>query len=385
MTRRQTQKQIPSRTRISGQGYRDLGRPFDKHIDENELNALVPSRLESREDSPRFSPDAVREAERHVRACADCSTKVSKYCQLVNRVSNTAVSQAALPGAGCPNDEDVDWDEVASGLWPELKARQLIMHAAICDHCGPRLRAAGSLHAEATPQEEKLLAQLKDPSRPGPIPRRVWSAPWQFMRWLVPAAALMLIVGVLATRPPSSPAPLSGPKLAEFAVTAYKQHAQGSLALDIRSDSQQTLNDWFKMKSPFSLALPASPAAPGEERRYRLEGARFVQIGKKTAAYIAYRMQSGPVGLMVTPDSVAIASGGIEVDFKKLSFHYGMVQGFKVVTWSVHGLTYALVSQEGNNTQQSCMVCHSAMRDRDLSHTPTPLNAERTIARLFSN
>lgn len=350
----------------------------------------MPSSLESVRGPQGLSPDAICEAERHARSCPDCSSKVSKYRQLVNLAPSVAFLNGAPQQANCPKDEDVDWYEVAAGLWPELKARQLILHAALCDHCGPLLRAAASLHAEATPQEEKLLAQLKAPSRPSPMPRRVWSlsAPWQLMqlmRWLVPAAALMLIVGVLATRPPSSPAPLSGPKLAEFAVTAYKQQAQGSLALDIRSDSQQTLNDWFKTKSPFSLALPASPAAPGEERPYHVEGARFVQIGRKTAAYIAYRMQNGPVGLMVTPDSVAVASGGIEVDFKKVSFHYGMVQGYKVVTWSIHGLTYALVSQEGNGTQQSCMVCHSAMRDRDLSHTPTPLNAETTIARLFSN
>ncbi len=195
----------------------------------------------------------------------------------------------------------------------------------------------------------------------------------------------MVIVGVLATRPRSSPTPLSGPKLAEFAVSTYKQHARGSLALDVRSESQQALNEWFKIKSPFSLALPASPAAPGEERPYRLEGARLVELGGKTAAYIAYRMQTGPVGLMVTPDSVAVASGGVEVDFKKVSFHYGMVEGYKVVSWSIHGLTYALVSQEGNSTQQSCMVCHSAMRDRELSHTPTPLGARKNIVELFSN
>jgi hypothetical protein len=102
-------------------------------------------------------------------------------------------------------------------------------------------------------------------------------------------------------------------------------------------------------------------------------------------AYIAYRMQTGPVGLMVTPDSVAVASGGVEVDFKKVSFHYGMVEGYKVVSWSIHGLTYALVSHEGNSTQQSCMVCHSAMRDRELSHTPTPLGARKNIVELFSN
>ena len=165
--------------------------------------------------------------------------------------------------------------------------------------------------------------------------------------------------------------------MAEFAVATYKQHAQGSLALDVRSESQQTLNEWFKTKSSFSLALPESPAPPGEERPFRLEGARLVQLGEKSAAYIAYRMQAGPVGLMVTPDSVAVASGGVEVDFKKVSFHYRMVNGYKVVTWTIHGLTYALVYQEGNTTQQSCMVCHSAMRDRDLIHTPAPLSSER--------
>jgi hypothetical protein len=86
-------------------------------------------------------------------------------------------------------------------------------------------------------------------------------------------------------------------------------------------------------------------------------------------------MQTGPVSLMVTPDSVAVASGGVEVDFKKVSFHYRMVEDYKVVTWSLHGRTYALVSQEGNNTQRSCMICPSAMRDRDLSQTTTPLRA----------
>jgi anti-sigma factor RsiW len=201
------------------------------------------------------------------------------------------------------------------------------------------------------------------------------------MRWLVPAAALLVVFGVLASIPWSSPASLSGPKYAEFAVKTHTQHAQGSLALDVRSDSQQALNDWFKKKLQFSLTLPASPAAPDDERPYRLEGARLVQVGGKTAAFVAYQIPTAQLptaeaSLMVAPDSVAVASGGIEVDFKKVSFHYAMVDGYKVVTWSLHGLTYALVSEEGNDTQKSCMVCHSAMRDRDLSHTPTPLRQQ---------
>ena len=371
-----------------------MRRPFDQHIDTQELNALVPWSSETEQVPHGLSPEAVREAERHVESCGVCSAKVLEYRQLVGRISYGAASQAQPPGADCPKDEDVEWHEVAAGLWPELQARQLIMHAALCDHCGPLLRAATSVNDDPTPQEEKLLAQLKAPSRPvvearpEPIPPSLWSPPiWrQFLQWriFVPAVALMVIVGVVSTRQPSSPTPLSGPTFAEFAVRTHRQHAQGSLALDVRSNSQQTLNEWFKAKLPFSLTLPASPAAPGEDRPYRLEGARLVRVGGKSAAFIAYQLQTAPpqtaaASLMVTPDSVAVASGGVKVDYRKVSFHYATVEGYKVVTWSLHGLTYALVSQEGNGTQRSCMVCHSAMRDRDLSQTPTPLRTEPVL------
>jgi len=346
-----------------------LGRPIDRHIDNEELSALVPSLSETGQEPRGLSPDAVREAERHVESCRGCNRKVSKYRQVVN----LAVSEASPRGTGCPNGQDVNWHEVAAGLWPELKARQLIMHAALCDHCGPLLRAATSVDDDPTPQEQKLLAELKAPSRPYHIPMASPPPHRKIIRWLVPALALMLIVGVLSTRPPSSPMRLSGSQFAEFAVSTHRRHSQGILALDCRSDSQQTVNEWFKTKLPFTLALPASPAAPGEERPYRLEGARLLQVAGSNAAYIAYQMQTVPVSLVVTPDSVAVASGGVKVDYTKVSFHYRTVEGYKVVTWSLHGQTYALVSQEGNSTQRSCMVCHSAMGDRDLSNTPTPL------------
>jgi hypothetical protein len=358
-----------------------MGRPFDKHIDNEELDALVPSSPESEQQVHGLSADAVREAERHVKSCRDCSRKVSKYRQLVNRSSHVVVAEAALPGADCPNDRDVDWHEVAAGLWPELKAKQLIMHAALCDHCGPLLRAATQVDDDPTPEEKKPLAEMKAPARLDFTRQSVLAlpSPRRFMRWLVPSLGLTLIAIFVSTRPPSSPTPLSGLNFADFAVDVHRQHARGNLALDVHSDSQQTLNEWLKAKSPFDLALPTSPASPDEERPYRLQGARLVPAGGKTAVYIAYQMQSGPVSIMVAPDSVAMASGGIEVNFKKVTFHYLTVEGYKVATWSVHGNTYALVSQEGNSTQKSCMVCHFAMRDRDLSQTPTPLRTKPVL------
>ena len=347
-----------------------MERPFDKHIDNDELNALLPWSRETDPEVPGVSPEAVREAERHAQTCVDCGKKVAKYRQFLGRFSNAPVLGTAGAGADCP--EDMDWYEVALGLWPEMKARQLMIHAALCDFCGPLLRAAASLDQSATPQEEKLLAELRPPSRPDPVPQ---PRSWWYRRWLAPALAPILIVLAVVTW---WPPPLSGAKFAEFAVNTYKRHAQGNLALDVHADSQQVLNEWFRAKSPFSLALPASPPVPGEDRPYRLEGARLVQVsGKgKPAVYIASQMQTGPVGLMVSPDSVAGATGGVRVDYKKVTFYYRLVEGYKVVTWSLHGRTYALVSKEGNNTQRSCMICHSAMRDRDLSQTAAPLGAQ---------
>ena len=350
-----------------------MERPFDKHIDNDELNALVPWATETGQVLHEVSPKAIREAERHAESCVDCSKKVAKYRKLLGRLANVAVSGVGPPGAACP--KDIDWFDVAAGLRPKFKARQLIMHAALCDHCGPLLRTATFLDHPPTPEEELLLAELKPPSRPDLTSQRLPPPPPRpgFMRWLVPAVAMILIVVAIVTLWPT---PLSGAKYADFAVKTHRQYAQGNLALDIRSDSQETLNEWFKAKSPFSLALPTSPAAPGEERPYRLEGARLVQVGSKSAVYIAYRMQTGPASLVVTPDSVAAASGGVQVDYKKVTFHYRMVEDYKVVTWSLHGRTYALVSEEGNSTQGSCMTCHSPMRDRDLSQTPTPLRTK---------
>jgi anti-sigma factor RsiW len=359
-----------------------MGRPLDKHIDEQELDALLPSSVDEGQGGDVRGPAGMREVDGHLASCPECRTKVAQYLQVVGRM-NVGASVTRAPQPDCP--PDIDWHEVAAGLWPELRMQQLITHAARCAYCGPLLRAASA--EDATPQEEEFLAQLKAPSRPVAFATREpasahqpWSSWRKLLDWkvLVPAGALLVLVAVLSVANPSS-SPLSGTELAQFAASAHKQRVQGSVALEAQIDSQPKLNEWLHEKSQFSLALPASSEAPGEALPFRIEGARLLQIRNKTAAYIGYQMEADPVSLIVTPVSVAVASGGVEVDFKKVSFHYQTIEGYKVVTWSVHGLTYALVSGEGNATQRSCMVCHSAMRDRDLSQTPSPLADQKKI------
>jgi anti-sigma factor RsiW len=349
-----------------------LGRPLNKHLDSHELDALAPSPCATGRETQEIPATALREAWWHAEACPECSGKVSKYGQLLKRPLDVRVPDAAPLGNACSTLQDDDWRDIAAGVWPESKATQLIAHAAFCDHCGPMLRRAVSVDVG-----RHAGSKRRAPGLPGR---------WAFTRWLAPVAALLVIVGFLSTKPWSARPELSGSKFAQFAVDTHRQHSQGRLALAVRAGSQQELNEWLRAKSPFPVALPASPIEAGEQRPYDLEGAQLIRVAGKPAAFIAYQVempkaQTTPASLLVTPDSVAIASGGIEVAFKKVSFHYASVDGYKVVTWSVHGLTYALVSEEGNGTQRSCMVCHSAMKDRDLSHTPSPLHLEGNTSR----
>jgi len=362
-----------------------LRRPLDKHLDNEELDALVPSSCETGPTMAELSPVAVRAARKHAESCVECAGKVSKYWQLVNGHTKIAVPESARRGTDCPTLNEEDWGEVAAGLWPESKAALLIAHAALCDHCGPLLRRSLPVDCRRENELQKTIPASQ-----------VWFAPfrvpgsqrrWTLAKWLAPVAALALIVGGLTARPGSS-RPYSGTRFAEFAVNTHKQHAQGKLALDMRSSSQQELSQWLIAKSPFSVALPASPLEPGEERPYDLEGAQIVRLGDKPAAFIAYQVKmpnlhTAAASLIVTPDTVALASGGIEVAFKKVSFHYLTVEGYKVVTWSAKGRTYALVSEEGNGTQRSCMICHSAMKDRDLSQTPAPFQRGGNISHIW--
>ncbi len=357
-----------------------MGRPWDKHLDNRELDALVPWSGETGTGTGELSPAAVREAQQHVDSCAECGWKVWKYRRLVNRFATGPVRWAVPPETHCPNLSDADWCEVAAGLWPESKAAQLIAHAACCDHCGPALRRGVSANDPGENTVREREAARRALSVPGCVPARLSN--WAFARWLVPVLALVVIVGVLVAAPWSSARPISGAKFAQFAVDTHRQYAQGRLALDVHSSSQQELNEWLKAKSPFLVALPATAIESGDERPYLLQGAQLVRVHGKAAAFIAYQvkmptLRTTAASLIVTPDSVAVASGGIKIDFTKVSFHYATVEGYRVVTWSVHGLTYALVSEEGSSTQRSCMVCHSAMKDRDLSQTPVPTLLER--------
>jgi hypothetical protein len=90
----------------------------------------------------------------------------------------------------------------------------------------------------------------------------------------------------------------------------------------------------------------------------------------KRAALVTYERPDEKISLLVASSESAPVTGGDEVRFGSLTFHYRTDSGFKVITWANHGLSYALVSSVSGSPRQSCLVCHQHMADKDAFKTP---------------
>jgi hypothetical protein len=82
------------------------------------------------------------------------------------------------------------------------------------------------------------------------------------------------------------------------------------------------------------------------------------------AALVMYETQNEKISLLAVSSKTAVIAGGDEVRFGKLTFHYHTNSGFRVITWSNHGLSYALVSSVSAPARESCLVCHQSMTDK---------------------
>ncbi len=179
------------------------------------------------------------------------------------------------------------------------------------------------------------------------------------------ALALVSSVSWFLTKGRELPLILQPSEFALMAVDTHMRRLRGQLPLEVISDSPQQISLWFAGKVAFRLKLPNYQESSGQEKLYRLEGARLVGFKNDYAAYVAYQMRQRPITLVVTSNSVAMPSGGEQIVSKGLTFHYHSISGLKVITWADHGLTYALVSDLEERGQQSCLVCHEGTKDRD--------------------
>lgn len=149
----------------------------------------------------------------------------------------------------------------------------------------------------------------------------------------------------------------------EAAAATHRSYLEGNLPMEIHTSSPAAVTEWFAGKVPFHFQLPDSQQPSNGEAVYRLTGSRLISFRGSYAALTTYEMQGDKISLLVVSDRSARAEGGEKVQAGRLTFHYHSNEGFKVITWSNHGLTYALVSSLPGSARQSCLVCHQNMVD----------------------
>jgi hypothetical protein len=94
----------------------------------------------------------------------------------------------------------------------------------------------------------------------------------------------------------------------EAAVAVHRSFLDGSLPLEVQSDSPGAATAWFSGKVPFHFRLPGSVETPGQEPVYKLVGGRLVTYKGGYAALVAYQMQREKISLLVAPSQSAAAS-----------------------------------------------------------------------------
>jgi mycothiol system anti-sigma-R factor len=182
--------------------------------------------------------------------------------------------------------------------------------------------------------------------------------------WPVLAAAILLVVAGLLPVPRFMRQARANSYI-EAAVAAHRSSLNGDLPLEIKSGSPSVVTAWFAGKVPFNFRLPDAAKESGHGQIYQLTGGRLVNYKDGYAALVSYQMQQQTISLLVASSKSAVAAGGEEVPSGGIVFHYSKQAGFAVITWSTHGLTYALVSSLPGSGRQSCMVCHQNMEDGD--------------------
>lgn len=184
-------------------------------------------------------------------------------------------------------------------------------------------------------------------------------------RWavLVPAVVGMMLCFLLVSNVVHE---VRASEYVNAALSTHRDYLRGRLPLQIQSDSPQAVTGWLAGKVAFPFRLPNSQAQSGSRPGYRLLGATLVDYRGSQAALVTYEApQNDTISLLVASSKYAVVAGGAEVRSGDLVFHHRIDSGLQVITWSNHGLAYALVSRASGSARGSCLVCHQNMADRN--------------------
>jgi anti-sigma factor (TIGR02949 family) len=236
-------------------------------------------------------------------------------------------------------------------LYPAPAALRARVSAAVMQHSESKLARAGFYQGAL----QMLERELVQPAR-------------RLLSMRVLALVVFLLAFLFAF--PNVVRQVRAASYVETAVATHRSYLNGNRPLGLRSSSSELVTAWFAGKVPFHFRLPNAQSAPNATPSYRLTGASLVSYRGNPAALVTYEKEKEKISLLVASSDSAPVAGGDEVRFGDLTFHYRTDDGFKVITWSNHGLSYALVSNVSGSAQESCLVCHQNMADHTFRPGP---------------
>jgi anti-sigma factor RsiW len=266
-----------------------------------------------------------------------------------------------------------------------LELEDFLSHLDSCAGCRAHVEAekelSASLHrsrplypAPAALRDWLTAAVIENPASRGAqdsidqhasriLPERLSGALQRLASWRVLAPVAVAIALCLAVVP-NIERRVQAASYIETAVEKHRSYLKGDLRPALESSSPEQVTAWLADKVPFDFRLPVAESTSEKNLAYRLTGATLVNYKGSPAALVTYERQNDKITLLVDSNKSAVVAGGDEVRFGKLTFHYHNDSGFRVITWTNHGLSYALVSSVSGPARTSCLVCHQNMADR---------------------
>ena len=297
-------------------------------------------------------------------------------------------------------------DAYLDGELSESERESLRAHCETCETCRallesrralleairsarPRVQAPPGLRDQVTALLKTGGSEQRDPSLSH---QRASVSLHEWLRARMPvfgyALLLLVLAGVgissfLARREARSS------RFVQMAVETHQRQLHGSLPIQFPSASAREVTAWFGSRLPFSLRLPTYQDNSGDRSRYQMVGASLTSFEGKAAAYVAYRMQNERISLIVVSADQVVASGGETTRAKSIVFHSARKDDLEAITWSVHHLTYALVSNLKLPRRQSCVVCHAdpqshVLLQSALTHRSSSYHLSSSVFRRWS-
>jgi hypothetical protein len=112
-------------------------------------------------------------------------------------------------------------------------------------------------------------------------------------------------------------------------------------------------------RAPVAGLLPNH--SPTESPRFRVTGAGVRTVAGARASVVSYRVDDRRVTLILA-NSSAVPDAPAARWWSKSVHHRRDPDGANVLTWTIGGGTYVMVSELGDYGQRACFVCHTEPR-----------------------